>query len=1566
MRIGSSENFNWTVLIGLLIAMLIASTYAHSQGFPNVPQTAGELIGQQFGTELGRVTTLSWLQGRLVATTVSSGGRAGSTNVATHYNISDPRNPRGTAFGPGGATSPGGHGYWLSESANGAPALLGLPYDWRNPGEAWSFDTNGNIAQVAAMRAFPPIPNGYPWPGRGLLSSPFYAPFFWNYNNNNHLAQMWRGNELLAEWDHMAATGVTGHHILMGDRLYVLSDDENTGMAQYDVTPTLNSPGTPPRILGIYSGQVGGYWPVLWGTSDGTLKAIFPSRDDTGHYLIANISDPLNMYVECDRRALPGQNYWESDFMYATAQDNEMLIDRASIDMNTCAVVSLLNNVRHGISASQFALPLGNLVVVGGADFGSQMRQGIAVFARKAAPDTTGPTIGYHRPRPNQTNYPRRAQLAFLIHETLSDYSVFDQNNFTVRPIDSAGRAGAPVAGQRTLSSEQIFYFTPDAQLASDSTYEVTFAAGGFKDAAGNALARSYTFRFSTGNSVIGNGGSTPTPIPTATGTITPTPTPTTTPTWTPTPNHSITGTPTPTRTATPIATRTTTPTATPSRAATTTPTQAATPTFAGPGAVRIELDQFPIIRGSSVLISAVPSVPSARYRFSFGDGTSDVTSTSATVSHHYQSAGHFTTLVQVTSPTGNFIARRVVTVIDEEVRSASRSSGPITLDAREGISWVVNPDNDSVSKIVVGLPVVEYPLPAGCDPRSIAQDQNSLLWISCYDLDKVVILDPLGSIAGTIDLPYGSAPFGIVIGQNSAYMTLQGKGQLLRYNTSTRELNGMLALGASPRALALTSDESRLLITRFISPQERAEVWDVGVAPGQLILKNTIILERDVTSADTDTSGRGVLNYLSSIAIDPTGRWAYVAAKKDNTARGTYSSGLALTSENTVRAALAVIDLQFGIEARERRVDIDNADSPSAIAFSPLGDYLFLALQGNELAVVFDLLSNVPVQKLRILVGSAPQGIVVGHEYALVSNFLGRTVTILALRDFLDGNSGNIGTGTIAVVNREQLTPQVLAGKRIFYTASKGDESPQTSRMSSQGYISCASCHIDGSHDGRVWDFTNRGEGLRNTTDLRGRRGTGHGGLHWSRNFDEVQDFENDIRLAFGGRGFMSDADFLATRDPLGPPKSGLSQELDALAAYVTSLQDSTLPRSPYRSEQGALSASAEQGKLHFNALNCIQCHSGSSLTDSELHGVGRIHNVGTLTSASGQRLGLGLLGIDTPTLRGLWNTEPYLHAGQAKDLASIFFENGPTITYQAEEALLSGGAFAYRDASGVYGVHGGGAILTSVGQNAAAKFVNVDGGGGGAVIMKLRYSTTRTATIGLEVNGQAHVVTLGHIANDNNYPPFTRWEEHEVAITLMPGRTNSIEINWRGAEEPISFDDMSVVQIDSSLYEPHSRVRNLSNNGVTELIQFLLELDGSNVDLRTPIVPASPPSILMIRKAIEVVSSIRSYLRAKLLQKRRLHQKDMIAFLRYLRIQVAELNADLIWSKKQGSIQSVTLRKMRRNLASVKTILSKSQKMSSAAARDGFSKRALRSELLPIIASSLTSLQKHLRILL
>src|SRR6185436_14622225 len=172
---------------------------------------------------------------------------------------------------------------------------------------------------------------------------------------------------------------------------------------------------------------------------------------------------------------------------------------------------------------------------------------------------------------------------------------------------------------------------------------------------------------------------------------------------------------------------------------------------------------------------------------------------------------------------------------------------------------------------------------------------------------------------------------------------------------------------------------------------------------------------------------------------------------------------------------------------------------------------------------------------------------------------------------------------GSVVTVANELLAPSVLQGKQLFYDA-------QDDRLAHDNYLSCASCHNDGGGDGRVWDLTGFGEGLRNTIELRGRVGMGHGPLHWTGNFDEVQDFEGQIRTLAAGTGLMTNADFnTGTRStPLGDPKAGISSDLDALAAYVASLN--AVPASPYRN--GALSSSAATGRTTFANKQCGSCH--------------------------------------------------------------------------------------------------------------------------------------------------------------------------------------------------------------------------------------------------------------------------------------------------------------------------------------------------------------------------------------
>ena len=115
------------------------------------------------------------------------------------------------------------------------------------------------------------------------------------------------------------------------------------------------------------------------------------------------------------------------------------------------------------------------------------------------------------------------------------------------------------------------------------------------------------------------------------------------------------------------------------------------------------------------------------------------------------------------------------------------------------------------------------------------------------------------------------------------------------------------------------------------------------------------------------------------------------------------------------MRAIVSQIDLNTNQEVIDNtinqfalptvgRIDVDNSSSPKAVAFSRLGDYMFVALEGNNAVAIYDALSfansSSGIVVGRISVGFAPQSLVVDEETRTlwVKNFLSRSVAALDL----------------------------------------------------------------------------------------------------------------------------------------------------------------------------------------------------------------------------------------------------------------------------------------------------------------------------------------------------------------------------------------------------------------------------------------------------------------------------------------------------------------------------------------------------------------------------------------
>ena len=670
------------------------------------------------------------------------------------------------------------------------------------------------------------------------------------------------------------------------------------------------------------------------------------------------------------------------------------------------------------------------------------------------------------------------------------------------------------------------------------------------------------------------------------------------------------------------------------------------------------------------------------RYRWEFGDGSEPTAwSASAATTHRFYAPGIYYVRVTATDDRGLAVSQTFVHTVylptTELAPAMSSSIATLRPPAGNAQAWVVNPDNDSVTAFDIVTRQRLAEVPVGAAPRTLAVARDGRIWVANKQSATISVIDPATrAVVRTIALPRASQPYGIAISPDdgTAYVALSALSRVLRINPVTFATTGSLAIpGGNVRHLSISADGGKMLASVFITPRIAGEGTNrvvPGATGGRVVLVDvggfyvwkTIQLSTS-TLADAENQGRGVPNYLGAPAISPDGSQAWVPSKQDNIQRGMLLDGKPLDFQNTVRAISSKIDLSIGLEHHEARIDHDNASLASAAVYDRRGNYLFVALETSREVAVIDAHGHWEV--FRFDVGRAPQGLALSPDgqQLLVSNFMDRSVGVYDLRSLLSRGAAEAPLlATLGTVAAERLPANVLAGKKLFYDA-------RDTRLARDRYMSCASCHNDGGHDGRTWDLTGFGEGLRNTASLRGRAG-GQGFLHWSGNFDEVQDFEGQIRTLAGGTGLMTDALFNegTRRQPLGDAKAGKSADLDNLAAYVASL--SRVDASPFRAASGALTAQGVQGQTIFRNLNCASCHGGTSFTAS---GRPTLMNVGTIKPSSGKRLGATLTGIDPPTLRDVWATAPYLHDGSASTLQlAVRAHRGVTITDADLNALV------------------------------------------------------------------------------------------------------------------------------------------------------------------------------------------------------------------------------------------------------------------------------------------------------
>lgn len=287
-----------------------------------------------------------------------------------------------------------------------------------------------------------------------------------------------------------------------------------------------------------------------------------------------------------------------------------------------------------------------------------------------------------------------------------------------------------------------------------------------------------------------------------------------------------------------------------------------------------------------------------------------------------------------------------------------------------------------------------------------------------------------------------------------------------------------------------------------------------------------------------------------------------------------------------------------------------------SSVAFSPDGTLVLGTMEAAsrlvavepDLSVAAGLGGFHRVRSVSVETVAGPRRVSFGADgTAYVECFLDRQI----VPQRLDALHDNLGRGAPLEPRRgawlglSPLDEDVLAGRRLFYATD------EEAMVQAGAGVSCSTCHLGGRNDGLSWHLE---EGYRQTPSLAGGIAD-TAPMTWA---SAVPSVEDEVRITSEGR--------------MGG--SGLGDERVAqVAAYVASIRAPDVPN------LGSDDPAVERGAAIFarTDVGCAQCHVGPAYTDNAFWAL------------------YGMAAVNTPSLRRVSATAPYLHDGRAATLRDV-----------------------------------------------------------------------------------------------------------------------------------------------------------------------------------------------------------------------------------------------------------------------------------------------------------------------
>lgn len=667
-------------------------------------------------------------------------------------------------------------------------------------------------------------------------------------------------------------------------------------------------------------------------------------------------------------------------------------------------------------------------------------------------------------------------------------------------------------------------------------------------------------------------------------------------------------------------------------------------------------------------------------------------------------------------------------------------SSGPLALSPDDKFLWVANPDTDSVSVLEVGNDLNQKlaEIRVGDEPNGVAIHPNGqTVYVANTVSGSVSVIDAASrKIVRTVFV--GTEPYGLALTPNGSklYVANARSNEVLVIDTASHQPVARIVNIPEPRGLAITSDgdsddqDEKVYVTQFNAVDvpgaiigadnyKEGRVTVISTATDKILKEVALAPQTDVgfnsngsalqriaaTNPPTFTVKTGAFpNSLNAVAIK--GNRAYLpnnAASPDGPVRFNVNVQSFLNVIDTVNDTesktgnqLQSINMNRGINfepASEKKLFIG---MPWHIAFEPNSNEGWVVAMAANILVKVTLDENgTPTLNapraagetgniVRIETGQKPTGLVINSTgtRGYVANEVSRDVTVVNL----DANQVVTTVSSAELPTPGTTEATVQYGKAIFFSSAKvnvptlGPVIP-TGRLSSEGWSGCVSCHAFGLTDQVVWIF---GAGPRRSLPLNATFNPHNPAdqkvLNYSAIFDEVQDFENNIRGTSGGLGLITtngqvDGPQDPTLNAFNPANTGRSAALDALNQFIA--RGIRTPISPLRNVAplSPLGRQIALGRKVFVAAGCYQCHGGggwssarrdytpppaaSDIVNGQVFRFLRrvdtfnANNVNEIRQNGAPPLGAD--GFNPPSLLGAWAMGPLLHNGSALTITDV-----------------------------------------------------------------------------------------------------------------------------------------------------------------------------------------------------------------------------------------------------------------------------------------------------------------------